>query len=138
MADNDGNVLSLAASRPLIAEKSKLSKVFGSFSGRRLIFSKVWIVVSIFFRCRYSSTIPTASICSSVSSCSSASLANSVEEKSSFRIWLLFSTVSKTESFIPVHLLVEVKLFKGKARFRLREPHNRCFYWHSREFFWLL
>lgn len=70
-------------------------------------------------------------------SCSSASLANSIEEKSKRRIRLLFSTASNTESFIPVHLPVKVELLKGKAGFRLGEPGHLRSYRHSGELFWL-
>lgn len=47
--DREVSAFSLSASQPFITEKSKFSKVLGSFRGNRLSFKSVWIVVSTFF-----------------------------------------------------------------------------------------
>lgn len=113
--------------------KSKLSKVFGTFCGRRLMRRIVWIVVCSYLSRRYSKGVTTLLSVSGENPFAKASCANSAEEKSSFSMPQHWSITRLKLSFIPGHPLGKVELFKSVIGLRLSQLFYLCPDRHRRE-----
>src|SRR5574344_1885693 len=124
---------------PVMRLKSKFSKVFGTFSGSRLVRSKKSTVELSFFAFRCSKTLATARTSASVILFSCTRVANSSTENPNFiRSLLHAATVSNSVLFIPTIFLAEVELLKGEVTDRLWELFNHRLYRHGGELFRLL